>query len=447
MTTDGSAAAPFTDLKTALENPKLKAGHTIYLLSGTHVLSGNTTASAAGITVRPFRSEAVVIDMYRADLFLNSNGLVLRDVSIISSDPQRISDQTGSAPNDVQTGEITINGPVSLANVRITSTSGVGWWTNSAGTWKGVLIQDIGWDAPDRGHGHALYAQNKASDGTKTLTACILVNGYSYSLHIYGSRNAALSGFTLTDCIVMNDNALIGGESGSSVDSVILKNCAFYAPLRIGYAVSTNGTASLTDSLLRRLTIQQSWQSLTVSGCTMLAGSGVCMQMYAAADYSGLHLDHNVYISSAAAPFQLINGAGTVTFAQWKVATGLDKNSRFYSSVKDAVTAGDLVVPVVRVFAVNEGNHKANIAIWNPNSDATVSVDLSALGLVNGSYQLRQVRDYTGDVRAVTYTGAAVTVSMSGTTAYPPGYPTPYHPEAVPANALPVFGAFELWAV
>jgi hypothetical protein len=96
---------------------------------------------------------------------------------------------------------------------------------------------------------------------------------------------------------------------------------------------------------------------------------------------------------------------------------------------------------------VAEGSHKANIAIWNPNEDATVSVDLSALSLANGTYELRQVRDQTGDVRAVTYTGAAVSVSMSGTTAYPPGYPTPYHPEAVPANALPVFGAFELWAV
>jgi hypothetical protein len=99
------------------------------------------------------------------------------------------------------------------------------------------------------------------------------------------------------------------------------------------------------------------------------------------------------------------------------------------------------------VYPVNEGSHIANIAIWNPLEDATVAVDLSSLGMANGNYELRQVRDYTGDVRAVTYIGAAVSVSMSGTTAYPPGYPTVYHPEAVPANALPTFGAFELWAV
>jgi hypothetical protein len=293
--------------------------------------------------------------------------------------------------------------------------------------------------------------QNLATNGEKHIEACILVNGFSYSLHVYGEGAAGLEAIHLTDCIIMNEKALVGGGAGTSVDAVTLTNCALYAPLRMGYEISTNRSASVTGCLLRQLTIQQSWETLTISGCTFLSGSAVCVQMYETADYSGIHIDNNVYISSTEFPFEMYTGAGSLsaslTFAQWKTATGLDATSRHYATVAAAVSAGDLTVPVVRVFAVAEGSHKANIAIWNPNEDATVSVDLSALSLANGSYELRQVRDQTGDVRAVTYTGAAVSVSMSGTTAYPPGYPTPYHPEAVPANALPVFGAFELWAV
>jgi hypothetical protein len=447
MTRDGSAAAPFNDLKTALENPKLKAGHTIYLRAGTHILRGDTSITAPNVTIRPYAGEAAIIELDAADLSLNGAGLALRDVTIRSSVQQRTSAQVGSAQTDISVGAFDVRSFATLTNVRIAGSAGAGWWTGSAGTWKGVLVQDSGWDAPDRGHGHAFYSQNNSSDGTKALQACILVNGFSYSLHIYGSKNAFLSGYALADCIVMNDNALIGGEARSRVDAVMVDNCAFYAPFHIGYRLSTNGTASITDCLLRRLTIQQAWENLTVDGCTVLAGSSECVQMIATTDYSGLHVDNNVYISSAATPFNLVDGGGGLTFAQWQARTGLDAHSRHYATVQDAVTAGDLVVPIVRVFAVNEGKHKANIAIWNPNEDATVSVDLSALALANGNYELRQARDYTGDVRAVKYTGKPVSVVMSGTTAYPPGYPTPYHPDTVPANALPVFGAFELWAV
>jgi hypothetical protein len=447
MTADGSVGAPFTDLKTALENPLLDTGDTIYLRAGTHHLTADIDMRASGVTVCPYPGETVVVDLQQSDLALQAPGLVLRDVTILSSDTQRTSAETGSDPTDILAGAINGYASLTLKNVRITGPRGVGWWTGSTGLWRGVLVQDVGWDATDRGHGHALYTQNNATDGNKTLDACILVNGYSnYSLHLYGSGNALLAGYTFTDCIFMNDRALIGGETGSVIDAVTSDNCAFYVSLSMGWATSQNQTASVTGCLIRALSIQHAWQDLTVSGCTVLAADGDCVTMPTTADFSGLHIDNNVYISSKAAPF-VLEGEGSFTLAAWRTRTGLDATSRHYTTIAAAVSAGDLTVPVVRVFAVAEGNHKANIAIWNPNSDATVSVDLSALALANGSYELRQVRDYTGDVRAVTYTGAAVTVSMSGTTEWPPGYPTPYHPDTVPANALPVFGAFELWAV
>lgn len=444
---DGRFATPFADLKTALEHKKLESGDTIYLRAGTHILRGDTSVIAPNLTIRPYQSEAVVIDIEQADLLLNGSGLILRDVAIRCSVQERTSEQTGSAPTDIAIGGLNVTQSITLTNVRITGSIGPGWWMGSTGTWKGVLIQDSGWDAPDRGHGHAIYIQNQSSNGQKQLLACILINGWGYSLHAYGSSNAELEDIHLTDCIVMNERALIGGLTGASINAVTADNCAFYAPLQLGYASGAqHRAASVTDCLLRGLAITASWEDLTVSGCTVLAGDGDCMTLWVDTPLAGLTIDDNVYISSKTRPFSL-DGEGWFTLAEWRTRTGLDATSRHYATVQDAVTANDLTVPVVRVYPVNEGAHIANIAIWNPLEDATVSVNLSSLGMVNGSYELRQVRDYTGDVRAITYTGAAVTVSMSGTTAYPPGYPTAYHPEAVPANALPVFGAFELWSV
>jgi hypothetical protein len=444
---NGSAIAPFTDLKTALENPQLRTGHAIYLRAGTHHLTSDITVTVPSVTVRSYPGESAIIDLQQTDLNLNATGITLSDITIISSDQNRDTDAEDFITG-ITAGAVNIYAPITLTNVRIAGIANVGWWSGSTGTWKGVLAQDNGWDAGDRGHGHALYMQNRAADGIKVLESCILVNGYGYSLHAYGSSSADLESFTLNHCIVMNERALIGGGSGASIDGVTIDDCVFYAPLQLGYSqnAAEHRTASLTGSVLRGLGIRLAWQDLTVGTCTVLAGDGDCLVMPTTANFSGLTIDNNVYISSNAAPFAL-DGEGRFTLAEWRTRTGLDANSRHYTTVAAAVSAGDLTVPVVRVFAVNEGRHKANIAIWNPNSDATVSVDLSALSLANGSYELRQVRDQTGDVRAVTYTGAAVAVSMSGTTAYPPGYPTPYHPEAVPTNALPVFGAFELWAV
>lgn len=440
---DGSIVDPFTDLATAFENPRLKSGHTIYLRQGTHPLSKVVAHTVAGVTVRSYPGELAVIDCGAFELDLNAS-VDLRDLTVTSSVTTRDTEEPLSRAMDGIIGAMVGNaGTINLTNVRLVATSNVGWWTGSTGTWKGVLVQDTGWDAPDRGHGHVLYTQNKASDGLKTVTACIFVKGYGGNLRLYGSSASILQGYRISDSIFMHERALIGG---SPVDDVQITNCMFYSAVQWGYREKDNQSASISNSFMRYTQVVRFWQSLTMTGCVVLAGNGDCVNVQIGQYYTNLHFDNNVYISSKARPFA-IDGDGWRSFAEWQAETGQDANSRFYTSVADAAADGALTVPIVKVFPVNEGNHIANIAIWNPLEDATVDVDLSALALDNGDYELRQVRDYDNDRRQFAYSGSSVTVSMSGTTQWPPGYPTPYHPETVPANALPEFGAFELWRV
>src|ERR1051326_24629 len=50
---------------------------------------------------------------------------------------------------------------------------GVSWWTASKDSeLHGCIIYDNGWEAPDRGHGHAIYTQN--AEGVKTISDCII---------------------------------------------------------------------------------------------------------------------------------------------------------------------------------------------------------------------------------------------------------------------------------
>ena len=49
----------------------------------------------------------------------------------------------------------------------------------------GCVIHDFGYNAPDRGHGHAIYTQNLK--GTKRLVDNIMFHGYGWNIHAYGT--------------------------------------------------------------------------------------------------------------------------------------------------------------------------------------------------------------------------------------------------------------------
>ena len=57
------------------------------------------------------------------------------------------------------------------------TSQGISFWIDAVDSEvHGCLIYDNGWNAPDRGHGHCIYTQNK--DGVKTISGNIMSAKY-----------------------------------------------------------------------------------------------------------------------------------------------------------------------------------------------------------------------------------------------------------------------------
>ena len=422
---------------------RVTTGQQVYLSDDTHELDGARTLPIS-LTWQAQSGANPVIDCGTLQKLLMGGG-TFNGLTITSS----TSDREEVDDTDSSVGAWTFHtGVVSLTNVRLHALYSGAWWENSYGTWKGVLSQDHGWDSSVNPAGHSLYTQGKTTTGLKTITACIFVKSMNFNLHIYGSSAAFLQGYRFSKTIFLHGRNLIGGQTG--VDDIELDDCAFLAGgVELGYSDEQNESLSLTNSLLTSyIQIDKYWtELLTVTGNIVYGAAGSVIVVDGGLTFGACDIDNNVYISSSATPFA-INGVGYKSLADWRTYSGMDATSRLYATPALAAAGEGWTLPMVKLYAVPDGGaHIANVAIWNPAEDASVNVDFSSLSLANGDYQLRQVRDYVNDRRAFTYDGSPVAVTMSGTTAYPPGYPTTYHPTAIPDNALPEYGVFELWSV
>lgn len=267
---NGSILSPFTDLRTALTNPKLTSGHTIYLRQGTHRLTADTTISAAGVTIKPYPNEHAVIDIQQADLVIGGVGVTLENVEIMSSDGGRATEQTGSAPTDILMGGFNINGAdFTMRGCYVHDINGIGWWQGAhRGVWRDCLLHNCGWIAPDRGHGHLCYSQH-AGDSERLIDNCLMLPSYSYGIHHYGS-SPRLDNLTLCRLVQYGGKFVIGGEENvPSVDGNTLEACAFFGvDLSLGYNSVNLGTITLTDNYFGISTRSTSnhWQTVNETG-------------------------------------------------------------------------------------------------------------------------------------------------------------------------------------
>ena len=86
--------------------------------------------------------------------------------------------------------------------------------TNSE--YYGNIIYYNGWSAPDRGHGHAIYAQNY-DGGSKLIKHNIMFDQFSYNLHAYGSSTAGFMNSRVEGNVWWRGTSLVGGESGFDI--------------------------------------------------------------------------------------------------------------------------------------------------------------------------------------------------------------------------------------
>lgn len=455
---DGSKARPW-DLATALAQPaQVKPGDTLWLRGGTYTggfasrLSGTKEAP---ITLRQSPRERATIDCRAAkgtSLFIVEGAwTIYRDFEVTCSDPAaRETRDPGSFPADINRGGIQCRGTeIRFINLVVHDTAqAIGFWADGeGGEIYGCLLFNNGWRAPDRGHGHGIYTQNRT--GTKQLTDNVIFNQLSYGIHAYGSEKAFLSGFRIEGNACFNNGVPAGPGQGSPnihvggscpADRILLSHNFTYhsspaTDVRLGYAAA-NGDLELRDNYFAGFTHVKGWQTLRVQNNTFVGEhSLVTLEVPDGLDAKSYRWDGNTYFSRTAQYSPLVisqNGKNLASgWDEWRARTGFDPAGRY--------TLGRATGTRVFVRPNRYEAGRAHVIIYNWDGQAEVPVDLSQVLKRGQRFRIVSSQDYYGPALVTDiYSGSLVRLPMKAT---PPPAPIGM-PEFKAPTAGPEFGVF-----
>ncbi|MBI4657898.1 MAG: hypothetical protein HY735_03455 [Verrucomicrobia bacterium] len=246
------------DLDSTLQgNRSVEPGDTVWLASGTYKHPDRKRGAMgyavhlAGSDGHPIHVRAISGQRATIDGGLNvqppSTHLWFRDLELIVSENLAMTrrfDEPGSSPKgyDRPWGGLNVYSGKNCRFINLVihdNAQGVSWWAGSKESeLHGCIIYDNGWEAPDRGHGHAIYTQN--NDGIKTISDCILTGGHGYTLHAYGSSRADVNNYLVTGNICYNGGPFLIGSGRPSRNIRVLTNFLYRVSMRIGYNAPHN---------------------------------------------------------------------------------------------------------------------------------------------------------------------------------------------------------------
>lgn len=138
----------------------------------------------------------------------------------------------------------------------------------------GCIIYDNGWDAPDRGHGHAIYTQNET--GIKTIADCIMTGGFGQSMHAYGSPRAFVQNYLIEGNIVYDAGRFLVGGEGPTRGIRLIRNFLYRVNMQVGYTAPENDDCEVRDNVIveGRLSIVRFRRVTEVGNVVIPPGSG-----------------------------------------------------------------------------------------------------------------------------------------------------------------------------
>jgi hypothetical protein len=466
-------------LATALARPNsVKPGDIIWVHGGKYgggqynSVPGSSLVGTpnAPIIVRAYPGERVTIDTWlqvgccdQANNPANGSYTWFWGLEFASFNPNRTSGTSGPPQWAAQANHAsadTWGAGTKFINCIVHDTAdGLSVWSAGGTELTGNIVYNVGGYGPDRGH--LFYLQNQAP-AVLTMNDNIGFDNFDIGIQAYGSgsvpyvQNMTFSGNAIFNSGVLYgkraDNLLVGGGIGGPSGIVVKNNFFYYPPAatdgynELGYLWSPRaGDVVATGYYFiggNQAIDLERWQSVVFQNNTIysLGGDESMWILGSGESTANYQVGGNRYFGNG--HFTLLTGcdgwpcAGGqgMGFSAFQSATGLDSSSTYTPGAPAGVQT------FVRPNAYEAG--RANIVIFNWTMQGSVQVDLSASGIKAGdSYQIRDAQNwYGGAVVWGTYTGAPVTVPMTGLTPAQPFGSVPY-----PAtHTAPLFGTFVL---
>jgi hypothetical protein len=409
---NGSINSPW-DLATALAHPPtVTPGATIWLRGGVYQGTFFSTLNGAPgtpIIVRAYAGERVTLNAGLAQgvvLGIASSYTWFWGLEITTGSTQRVigPSSTSLLAAGVSNAQVPGGGMgVKLINLIIHDTAlGYGWWKEAVNSEiYGNVIYNNGWEMDDRGHGHAIYAQNLSP--TMRISENIMANQYGEGITLYGSPTAPLNNFHVEGNVSFNNgavskhgysrNLLLGG--GSVAQHNTLANNYTYYP---GQCCGTNGVGYS-------------------AGCADLRMTG------------------NFFINHGDTALQMEACTPAVMTGNTFYGTTIGFSPAAYPGNTNVVNR-----PTTNQIFVRPNKYepkRAHIIVYNWTLQSTVQVNIASTGIVVGeTYTIRSAQNYYGKTITGTCNGGPIPIPMTGW-----GVAAPHGGTAAPST-LPEFGAF-----
>lgn len=187
-------------------------GTVIEIRAGTY--AGTFSPSFRGtpdkpIVVRRYGNERVTFDSGNSrspNVLVKGAYTWYLGLEVMSSSASRISTISGSS-GDVNLAEgFDCGNNEDVSGIKIINCiihdvkQAVSFWKNGiGGEINGCVITNIGWSAPDRGHGHGIYAQSRSQ---LAIANNLVLGGMSHGIQCFGSEAAPLENIRITDNVM-----------------------------------------------------------------------------------------------------------------------------------------------------------------------------------------------------------------------------------------------------
>ena len=207
------------DLATALAQPaSVQSGDTIWLRGGVYpgkFVANLNGAPSAPIVVRQYAGERATID---GGLVVAGSYAWYWGFEITSSDPNRVSAEPGSSPPDITRGGVSTEQSartgdgLKFIDLVLHDLFGVGLWKEATNAeFYGSVIYYNGWNAPDRGHGHGLYVQNR--DGGTLLRDNVIFENFCNGIQVYGTPGSTLDDVSIVGNAIFDNGEIVGSPA------------------------------------------------------------------------------------------------------------------------------------------------------------------------------------------------------------------------------------------